>query len=33
MRKSVVAAALAWSALPIGIMAASAQAASVADFY
>jgi dienelactone hydrolase len=33
MRKGVVAAALAWSALPIGIIAASAQAASVADFY
>ena len=33
MRKCVVAAALIWSALPVGFMAERAQAASVADFY
>jgi dienelactone hydrolase len=33
MRNYVVAAALVWGALPIGIIAESAQAASVADFY
>ena len=33
MRKCVVAAALVWSASPIGIIAESARAASVADFY
>jgi hypothetical protein len=33
MRKCVVAAALVSSALPVGAIAESAQAASVADFY
>ncbi len=33
MRKCVLAAALIWSALPVGIIAETAQAGSVADFY